>query len=192
MIDGVRFLGCVLWTDFALRVESPIGSYSHVPRSLSNARQKLSDYSAIRTKVTAQERADATRRDLPNPGFQREGRPLTPEDTLAMHQAHRQWLATKLLAPFDGPTVVVTHHAPHRNSLAPRYADDWLSGAFVSELPEEFFVIPKLWIHGHTHTSFDYQVRNCRVVCNPRGYMLGTLRSTPENPQFNPALVIKV
>ena len=27
-----------------------------------------------------------------------------------------------------------------------------------------------LWIHGHTHTRFDYRVRGTRVVCNPRGY----------------------
>ena len=27
-----------------------------------------------------------------------------------------------------------------------------------------------LWIHGHTHTLFDYCVRGTRVVCNPRGY----------------------
>ena len=26
-----------------------------------------------------------------------------------------------------------------------------------------------LWVDGHTHDSFDYQVDNCRVVCNPRG-----------------------
>ena len=27
-----------------------------------------------------------------------------------------------------------------------------------------------LWIHGHTHTFFDYVVSGTRVVCNPRGY----------------------
>lgn len=43
--------------------------------------------------------------------------------------------------------------------------------AFVSDLSD---VIerhqPKLWIHGHTHTRFDYDVGATRVVCNPRGY----------------------
>ena len=27
-----------------------------------------------------------------------------------------------------------------------------------------------LWIHGRTHTFFDYRVRVTRVDCNPRGY----------------------
>jgi len=29
----------------------------------------------------------------------------------------------------------------------------------------------KLWIHGHTHESFDYMVGDTRIVCNPRGYI---------------------
>jgi hypothetical protein len=40
--------------------------------------------------------------------------------------------------------VVVTHHSPHRGSLAARFATDWVSGAFVSELPLDFFEIPVL------------------------------------------------
>jgi len=28
----------------------------------------------------------------------------------------------------------------------------------------------KLWTHGHTHYPFDYQIGECRIVCNPRGY----------------------
>ena len=40
-----------------------------------------------------------------------------------------------------------------------------------------------LWIHGHTHTAFDYTVDGTRVVCNPRGYLDRRTRQ-PENPQF--------
>lgn len=192
VIDDVRFLGCVLWTDFALRVETSIGEYSHVPRSLSTARKRLSDYRVIRIEETAQEIVEAAGRYIPDPDTRREVRRLQPEDTLALHQAHRQWLWTKLNEPFDGPTVVVTHHAPHRNSLAHVYATDWLSGSFVSELPYEFFKVPVLWVHGHTHTSFSYRIGSCRVVCNPRGYLLGRDRRTPENPKFDPALVIEI
>jgi hypothetical protein len=76
--------------------------------------------------------------------------------------------------------------------LAPIYATDWVSGAYVSELREEFFKVPVLWVHGHTHTSFDYRVGECRVVCNPRGYMLGVSRRVPENDDFNPAFVVDI
>jgi Icc-related predicted phosphoesterase len=27
-----------------------------------------------------------------------------------------------------------------------------------------------LWVHGHTHQCFDYMINNTRVVCNPYGY----------------------
>jgi len=43
-------------------------------------------------------------------------------------------------------------------------------------------------VHGHIHESFDYQVGNCRVVCNPRGYLQHGRGL--ENKRFNPALVV--
>lgn len=111
----------------------------------------------------------------------------------AMRWAHfsdRAWLAQKLAEPFAGPTVVVTHHAPHRNSLAPRYQSDWLSPAFVSERPDSFFEVPSLWIHGHLHESHRYQAGSCQVVCNPRGYVRDG--RDHENKQFNPGLVVEL
>lgn len=35
---------------------------------------------------------------------------------------------------------MVTHHAPQRSWVAPRYRNDWLTPAFVSELPMSFFL----------------------------------------------------
>ena len=48
---------------------------------------------------------------------------------------------------------------------------------------------PDLWIHGHTHTSFDYRVGRCRVLCNPRGYRLSHM-PVPENQAFDAARVV--
>jgi hypothetical protein len=64
------------------------------------------------------------------------------------------------------------------------------SGAFVNELPDAFFDVPAIWIHGHTHQQFDYRVRSCRIVSNPRGYVNWSGRI--ENKAFDPALVIDV
>jgi Icc-related predicted phosphoesterase len=180
ILDGVRFLGCTLWTDFALSVESPNGRLSDTDYAMDACRKVLSDYQVIRRQV----------------GEDRDGaivRTLRPEDTLSIHRAHRAWLRAALLEPFDGPTVVITHHAPHRQSLASDYEDDWLSAAYVSELPDEFFTVPTLWVHGHTHTSFEYRVENCRVVCNPRGYLSGFPATKGiENRQFDARLIIEV
>ena len=46
---------------------------------------------------------------------------------------------------------------------------------------------PRLWIHGHTHESFDYQIGKTRVVCNPRGYA-----SIEENHCFRPDYTVVV
>jgi len=55
--------------------------------------------------------------------------------------------------PFAGPTVVVTHHAPHPTSLptddlAHCYASD------MSHLMQDRQ--PDLWVHGHIHSRADY------------------------------------
>ena len=47
-----------------------------------------------------------------------------------------------------------------------------LNGGYMTELSEFILDNPeiKLWTHGHTHSSHDYQIGNTRIVCNPRGY----------------------
>ncbi len=206
VVDGVRFLGCTLWTDFALRLDRPRGLVSDPHLSMMIAGSMINDFKSIGREPSAIEFADpielqaaqlawaATVSDAGEMGpttAQLKERRLTPQMTVALHHEQRDWLAKKLLQPFEGPTVVVTHHAPHRKSLAPKYADDWCSPAFVSELPDSMFEVPKLWVHGHTHTSFDYEVGGCRVICNPRGYPSGPAR-TPENEAFDPGLVIEI
>jgi hypothetical protein len=47
-----------------------------------------------------------------------------------------------------------------------------------------------LGAHGHTHDSFDYQVGNCRVVCNLRGYVAWTGKM--ENRDFDAGFVVEV
>ncbi len=180
-IAGVRFVGCTLWTDFQLPVLEDDGSQLvNVERALAAANYGLNDFRCIelQTAVQSQYRQRQMRRLL------------RAEDTLAMHWIERDWLRRTLEQPFDGPTVVVTHHAPGVGSVARRYERDWLTPAFVNDLPEELFEVPSLWVHGHTHTQFDYNRGRCRVLSNPRGYPMGN--GLFENGAFNPHLLIDV
>ena len=95
----------------------------------------------------------------------------TPERTIERHQASRTWLASELAKPLQRTRVVVTHHYPSPRSTAAEYEGEPANGAFGSALGRDFFENTHLWIHGHTHTSFDYLEHGCRVVCNPRGYL---------------------
>lgn len=75
--------------------------------------------------------------------------------------------------------------ADQRLSLEPRSVVALASGAFVAELPDAFFDVPVLWVHGHTHQQLDHRARSCRVVCNPRSYV--NWRGRIENKAFDPS-----
>ncbi len=153
---GVRFLGATLWTDFRLYGED------RLPAAVGHALKRVVDFRTI----------------------QIDGRPLVPQDTIAFNAEALQWLAERLDTRFRGPTVVVTHHAPHPLSVHPRWRDNPVNPAFVSDF-SRLMGKAALWIHGHTHDSFDYQVDGTRVVCNPKGY-------GAENKAFQPGLVVTV
>lgn len=160
-IGGVRVLGTTLWTDYEFFGPKTRDTALHA------ARIGLNDHRLIAA-------APGSR-----PAFQ-------PEDARERHLASRRFLETALAAPFNGPTVVVTHHLPHEKSVSRRFGANPLTPAFVSDLSDVIETYqPELWIHGHTHTSFDYRVGKTRIVCNPHGY-------GGENPAFDPALVVEV
>ena len=114
----------------------------------------------------------------------------TPLSTIDRHRASRAWLAKQLATAPERPRVVVTHHYPSVLSIADMYEGEALNAAFGSALPSEFFRGVDLWVHGHTHTSFDYETHGCRVVCNPRGYPRRD--GAFENAGFNPALLVEL
>ena len=91
-----------------------------------------------------------------------------------------------MAAPFDGPTVVLTHHAPHPASLWDPHADlRWCYASDLTDLIQRRR--PDLWVHGHIHTGADYKVEATRIVSNPKGHV-------EEEPStaFDPAMVVDV
>lgn len=166
-IDGVRLLGCTLWTDFCLFGAGDREAAMKAALDLSDYRQILTAHSAGYSRHKAQL--------------------LRPEHTLRMHEVSRTWLDRELGLVYDGKTVVATHTAPHRGSLHPKWEYSPISPCFVSNLPG-LVERADLWIHGHTHDGFDYRVEKCRVVCNPKGYT----HSANENPGFDASMVAEV
>ncbi|HEX4883592.1 MAG TPA: metallophosphoesterase [Casimicrobiaceae bacterium] len=164
VIDGVRFLGTTLWTDFRLEGDGPGRELAMQEASLH-----MRDFTRIRID---------------------DGTPFTPRHAADRFDRHAGWLATRLRTPHDGPTVVVTHHAPSPASVHPRFAGSPLNPCYASDA-EHLLGGERacLWIHGHMHDSFDYVRNGTRVVCNPRGYAVDGLN---ENRSFDPDLVIEV
>lgn len=158
--NEVRFLGCTLWTDFNLTGN---------PNSQFIASYSMNDYYKIRKA----------------PSYKK----LKPYDTAVFHSESVKWLKEKLETPFDGKTIVVTHHAPSERSLE---KIDKISPCYASNL--EYMMGEKidLWIHGHTHFIADYNINGTRIISNSRGYV--TPGSLMENGVhgFKDDLVIEV
>lgn len=161
--ETVRILGCTLWTDFML--------YGLEKRAdcMTDAGQYLNDFRLIR-----------------NGSWN-----FSPLDSINLHNTSVKWLQAKLDEPFDGPTIVMTHHAPSYKSVVKRFQGDLLSACFASNL-DHLMDRNKvdLWCHGHMHDDLDYYINGTRVMCNPRGYC--RYEGGEENHSFNPALLISV
>lgn len=161
VIGGVRFIGSTLWTDFNL-----FGPAKQT-ECMEVASLRMCDFSHI----------------------SQGGVPFTPIDALELHKQSREWLECKLFhEPFAGKTVVISHHCPSWLSVAHQYQTDLLSASFASRL-DDLINQSSLWIHGHTHSSFDYQLNGTRVLCNPRGYLF---KGITENRDFDPAKVVSL
>jgi hypothetical protein len=166
VLGNVRFLGTTLWTDFML-----FGASEKRAAATQAAIVRMYDFRKIFV--------DGPERRL-----------FTPADSESLFHVQAEWLQNKLAEHHAGPTVVITHHAPSRKSIHSRFAGSLLNACFVSDA--EHLVDGRrvcLWVHGHTHDSFDYFLNGARVVCNPRGYAVGARN---ENLQFDANFCVSV
>jgi Icc-related predicted phosphoesterase len=160
-LAGIRLVGATLWTDYRAFGEA------NQTKVMNACAKGMNDHHLI--------------------GWQK--KPwlrFRPQEAALLHHRSKAAITETLAEPFAGPTVVVSHHAVHWDSIQPRFRSDPVTGAFVSDLSELIETYqPTLWVHGHVHNSSDYLVGKTRVLCNPHGY--GT-----ENPNFDGALVVEV
>jgi len=144
-IEGIRFAGCTLWTDWCLN--------GNPEAAMSVAGEEMNDYKRIRKGSYAYR--------------------LRPIDTLIRHRESCAFLTQALLQTFKGKTVVISHHAPVRApcGIAPNAAPEILDAAYRSDLRYLVeFTGPDVWIHGHVHESTDRMIGRTRLIANARGY----------------------
>ena len=159
--DGIRVAGATLWTDYA------IFGAANVAGVMNACANGMNDHRLI--------------------GWQKQPwLRFRPQEAALLHHQSKAFLTETLATPSNGPTVVVTHHAPHWDSVHPRFQSDPVTGAYVSDLSALIETYrPDLWVHGHVHNSSDYRIGQTRVLANPHGYGF-------ENPDFNGELVIEI
>jgi len=145
IINGVRFIGCTLWTDF--RTDEKLTQ----EQEMYQAKRFLNDYRIC---------------------YYKQGKLLTPQDTLDMHNKSKKWLDKELKKQFDGKTVIVTHHSPILEGTNPIYLGD-KNGGFCNVM-DNFIKKHRnsieAWFFGHTHYSVDFDLHSVKMVSNQCGY----------------------
>jgi Icc-related predicted phosphoesterase len=160
VLGGYRFIGATLWSDFNLH-----GNMSWAMRC---AQTELDDYREIKFSNVPPEQ-------------------FSSGHSSGQNHIDKHFLRTTLDNPFDGPTVVITHHAPSILSLGPHFAGAPLPASTVTNFePDIARYQPVAWIHGHIHHRSDYFIMGTRVICNPRGHPAEPV------PNFDPSFVVNL
>lgn len=169
--QGIRFVGCTLWTDFDALTAAQAADGSLTTGEVLKARDKA--FRAANFYLRK------------NHAF-RDGQPMLADAVRELGLQSQAWLRQALAIPFDGPTVVVTHFAPSLLSGDPRYGLVPGTAGFCNAL-DDLLAQAQLWLHGHLHCPNDYVKNGCRVVANPLGYA-----RKGEQDGFKPDLLIKL
>lgn len=165
IVDGIRFLGTTLWSDFKSSGEE---HYQANKELVENSWFFPTDNYYDKNKGEI----------IPVKGIFSETKTKTA----------LEFLVKELSTPFNGKTVVVTHFPPTKRSAETPFIGSKRSAFWVNSYDYLFDYKPDLWIHGHIHESKDYLIENgTRVIANPRGNVQKVV-----NPDFNPNLILEI
>lgn len=164
VIGGVRFVVATGWSDFR--------STGNQPLAMMDAGFNMKDHRKIRHGAR----------------YER----FSPFDAQNLASLSRRWIEETLAQPFDGPTILVTHHPLSILSLRKRdektphldaaYANSW---EHLLLNAQDAGVDLRYAFHGHTHQAVDYEIGATRVIANPVGH-------ASENTGYNPWFEIEI
>lgn len=141
-LDSVTFIGGTMWTD--LNKNDPSTKYRAVGL--------LNDFHYITDNHE----------------------PFNVDNWYSLHQQFIQYINNYFASnAADNPVVVITHHSPTFETIDARYKGSFImNGLYCSSL-EEFILDNtniKYWIHGHLHGCDQYDLGDCKIRSNTRGY----------------------
>lgn len=179
LIKDILIIGCTLWTDYNL--------YDHIERDGYEAEHGMNDFRFKCIKTLSEEEYPDGAKSRWNNGV----RNLKYTDQIRFHEQSLKAI-DQCLYEHKGryrKVILVTHHAPTQMSIGHKYVGSRLNAAYASRLSDFILNRPEicLWVHGHVHEPFDYQIGNCHVICNPRGYV-----RYYEDTSFKPNLIVNI
>lgn len=129
VLGGVRILGCTLWTDVA------IAGLSQKDAAFG-LKTLMNDYRKVLFATDGEAEPDL----------------MVPEQTMAIHAGDRRWLLEELAKPFDGPTLVMTHHLPAPELFTDKKAE--YAEGYGSDMRADILGLKiDAWVTGHTHDA---------------------------------------
>ena len=141
-IDGVRFWGAPWYSDLWGQYEQWQQSD---PRKLSMFEQYILDFRYPYNSVNTW--------------------------SLARHVEAHMVQTEELRRQAGRVDAVITHWPPTKEAIHPKFDDDSLNPYFINDRENLVREIgAKLWISGHTHEAYDYQIGATRCLGNPTGY----------------------
>ncbi|MFG6083409.1 metallophosphoesterase [Paracoccus litorisediminis] len=153
VIGDTRVIGATLWTDMALNGYPALDALS--------IKDVMNDYRRVRW---FDERNGIYRK-------------MIPADTIGMHRAELAYILSELEKPFDGRTMVMTHHCPVMQVINPaRLAKgETVTAAYASDLwPRLGYFRIDAWISGHSHDAIEANLSGAEgetaFLSNIRGY----------------------
>lgn len=161
VVDGVRFVGATLWSDWSLAGRWLAPDMPDRPADpVAYAAARMTD------PVTGSREYRGSIRNA-------DGSWWSPQEAMGAHSRDRAALLSALETDHPGPTVVVTHHPP-----SPRAADAfrdalgvpwWVPAFYASTVLEDLpdSRRPELWISGHFHAAHDMRIGRTRWIANP-------------------------
>ena len=172
-LGDITFICATIWTDMnggdpltLTGIKNALNDFRCIDNGNNMVQRKVPlyddgiDFNAVRTVIGYK--------------FKEEASKFTPTDAMDDHKQAVDYINHVTANDPTKKYVVVGHHGVSMQSCAPRFQGDRImNGGFYTELGDFMAYRPqiKLWIHGHTHDSFDYVIGETRVVCNPRGYI---------------------
>ena len=152
--SGINFIGATLWTDFNGNNEL----------SKLQCAQGMADYRAIYQKKYC----DLSYTEIHSSVDHYH---INPDFILQQHNLDLAFIKEQLKIN-QGPTIVITHHAPSYLSQIPERTSSLIGGAFYCNLDGLIISNPHIqyWFYGHTHDNVNYKIGNTSVITNQKGY----------------------
>ena len=149
-VNGIIFIGTTLYTDY-----KALAPKIKVKQSMSIGNRGLNDFKIGKT-LNKNGKLDI----------------LTPEHYKKLFYESMKVITKVVEENPNKDIVIITHHCPSLKCISNRYSTSVMNASYVSKLDkfiEEHKNI-KCWICGHVHHRDNFNIGDCKVILNPRGY----------------------